>query len=449
MLSNRVRAVGNAREDAGCEQFSNVLYGVQGTQGTEEHSMRLTESFYRRKLTPCQAALDDHNLDGLLLFNPANVYYLVGFFHFPTERTVAAWIPRSGEPALFIPKLEEDHAASSWVRSRHAYFEHLGPPHPVNWIGDRLARWGYSRGSIGYEGGLAASTLERLRAVMPQARWSDAGGAIVARMRQVKDDDEIALIRKAAEFSDAMVEAGAQAVREHGLISEIEINQIAAQSVVRDMVASLNEIVDVGDVAGGLVCAGLRAAYPHGLPSLARPSRGDCLILSFGCSVGGYHAESERTFFIGEPSPQHGAYYDAVLRAQQAGIAALWPSNECRTANKVCLDVLRQAGYEFYIKHRMGHGLGLEGHEPPWIEDGDDTPLRAGMVVSAEPGLYVPGFGGYRISDTVLVTRDGPESLTQYPRDLQSIILEPSASRPGPVKEPTVNRKSRASTRRR
>ncbi len=392
--------------------------------------MRLTEFFYRRKLTQCQAALADHDLDGLLLLNPANIYYLIGFFHFPTERTVAAWIPRSGEPALFIPRLEEDHAASSWVRSRQVYFEHLGPPHPIDWIGERLTKWGYGKGAIGYESGVGAGALERLQAAMPRTHWSAEGGRIVGHMRQVKDDEEIALLRKAAEFSDAMIEAGAQAVRQRGLISEVEINQIVAQSVVREMIAALDEIVDVGGLAGGLVCAGPRAAYPHGLPSLARPRHGDCLIMSFGCSVGGYHAESERTFFIGEPSPTHRAYYETMLRAQQTGLAALRPSAECRTVNKVCLDVLREAGYELYIKHRMGHGLGVEGHEPPWIEDGEDTRLRAGMVVSAEPGLYVPGFGGYRISDTVLVTRDGPQSLTQYPRDLQSMILEVKAGEP-------------------
>jgi Xaa-Pro aminopeptidase len=386
--------------------------------------MRLGESFYRRKVNECQTALNDQGLDGFLLFNPSNLYYLIGFFHFPTERTIAAWIPRSGEPVLFIPKLEEDHAATSWA-AREVYFEHLGPPHPVNWIGERLTKLGFGRAVIGYESGLSVGTLDRLYAAMPRVRWSDHGGEIVSRLRLIKDDEEIDLIRRAAAFSDAMVEAGAQAVRERGLISEIEINQIVTQSVVREMGAALDEVIDVGGVAGGLVCAGPRAAYPHGLPSLARAKAGDCLILSFGCSVGGYHAESERTFFIGGPSAEHRAYYEAMLTAQQTGVAALRPGTACRTVNKMCLDVLREAGYGAFIKHRMGHGLGLEGHEPPWIEDGDDTPLRPGMVVSAEPGLYVPSVGGYRVSDTVLVTADGPESLTKYPRTLDAMILSP------------------------
>jgi len=404
--------------------------------------MRLGEAFYRRKLTECQAMLNDQGLDGLLLFNPPNIYYLTGFFHFPTERTIAAWIPRSGEPALFIPKLEEDHAASNRLSTRQVYFEHLGPPHPVNWIGERLTRWGFGRSVIGYENSLSVGTLDRLYAAVPKVRWSDHGGEIVSRMRLVKDEEEIDLIHRAAVFSDAMVEAGAQAVRDHGLLSEIDINRIVTQTVVRDMAASLTEIVDVGGLAGGLVCAGPRAAYPHGLPSLARPRPGDCLILSFGCSVGGYHAESERTFFIGEPSPEHRKYYEAVLKAQQVGVSALRTGTPCRTANKMCLDILRSAGYDSYVKHRMGHGLGLEGHEPPWVEDGDDTPLQAGMVVSAEPGLYVPDFGGYRVSDTVLIKSEGPESLTKYPRDLEAMILSPGAAASLQAEQPFIKRKS-------
>jgi Xaa-Pro aminopeptidase len=269
-------------------------------------------------------------------------------------------------------------------------------------------------------------------------------------MRQVKDKEEIALLRKAAEFSDAMVAAGVEALRKHGLISEIAINQYVTQSVVRQMVDALDEVISVGHPAGGLVCAGPRAAYPHGLPSLVKPRAGDCLILSFGCSVGGYHAESERTFFIGEPSQQHIQYYEAMLKAQQTGVDALRAGAECRSVNKVCLDVLRDAGYEPYIRHRMGHGLGLEGHEPPWVEEGDHTPLRAGMVVSAEPGLYAPGLGGYRVSDTLLVTRDAPESLTTYPRDLQSMILDvklPTQRKPRSAKQARAKRKSRPKSR--
>lgn len=386
--------------------------------------MRLAPSFYRRKIAQLQRRLYAADLDGLLIFKPHNIYYLLGFFYFPTERTVAAWLPAEGDPVLFIPKLEEDHAAThEWLTRVAVYFEHLGPPHPVEWIADRLKGWGHARGRIGYESSLADGTLTRLKKKLPGAHWSAEGGRIVGDMRLVKDAEELDLLRKAGEYADFMVACGAATVRERGPISELEIDQIVNQAVVSKMMAELSEVIFVGGVSGGLVCAGPRAAFPHGLPSLAKPQTGDALILSFGCSVGGYHAESERTFFIGEPSSDHRKFYEAMREAQATGVEAIAPGRTCAEANKICLDVLRRAGFSEFIRHRLGHGLGLEGHEPPWIEDGDPTVLKPGMVVSAEPGLYVPGVGGYRISDTVIVGGPGPEAITRFSRDIEEMIL--------------------------
>lgn len=386
--------------------------------------MRLRGDFYRRKMAHLQRRLREAGLDGALLFKPHNLYYLFGFFHFPTERTIAAWAPAEGEGVLFIPKLEEDRAAThEWLSRLEVYFEHLGPPHPVEWIADKLKRWGQARRRLGYEGGLAEGTLARLRQALPGAHWSAEGGQIVGDMRLVKDADELALLRKAGEYADFMVAHGAAAMRERGLLAELEINQIVNQAVVRKMMAELSEVIFVNGVSGGLVCAGPRAAFPHGLPSLAKARVGDCLILSFGCSVGGYHAESERTFFVGEPSARHRKFYEAMRAAQAAGVAAIAPGRPCAEVNKVGLDTLRQAGFGEFIRHRLGHGLGLESHEAPWIEDGDSTPLRPGMVVSAEPGLYVPGFAGYRISDTVVVGETGPEPITRFPREIEAVTL--------------------------
>ncbi|MBI3362781.1 MAG: aminopeptidase P family protein [Chloroflexi bacterium] len=386
--------------------------------------MRLTPAFYRRTIVELQRRLHEAHLDGLLIFKPHNIHYLLGFFFFPTERTVGAWLPAEGEPALFIPKLEEDHAATyDWLTRVEVYFEHLGPPHPVEWIAQKLKGWGHAKGRIGYETSLGDGTLTRLKKNLPGAHWSPEGGRIVADMRLVKDAEELRLLRKAGEYADFMVACGAATVRERGLISELEINQIVNQAVVNKMMAELSEVIFVGGVSGGIVCAGPRAAFPHGLPSLAKPQIGDPLILSFGCSVGGYHAESERTFFIGEPAADHQKYYEVMRAAQAAGVEAIAPGRSCAETNRVCLDVLRRAGFGEFIKHRMGHGLGLEGHEPPWIEDGDSTVFRPGMVVSAEPGLYVPRVGGYRISDTVIVGEAGPEAITRFPRDLEAMIL--------------------------
>ncbi|MGH3587856.1 MAG: M24 family metallopeptidase, partial [Pseudonocardia sp.] len=114
---------------------------------------------------------------------------------------------------------------------------------------------------------------------------------------------------------------------------------------------------------------------------------------------------------------------EVAERAQQVGTEALRAGARCRDVNRACLDVIRDAGLGEYIRHRQGHGIGLDFHEPPWLEDGDPTELEDGMVVSSEPGVYVPGHAGYRISDTVLVTPDGPERLTTHPRGIDDVVI--------------------------
>jgi Xaa-Pro aminopeptidase len=146
-------------------------------------------------------------------------------------------------------------------------------------------------------------------------------------------------------------------------------------------------------------------------------------MLSLGCAVGGRFVEGERTFVLGEPTTDQARYYQAVRTAQQIGGEAIRPGVLCREANAACRDVIIESGLEQFLRHRQGHGIGLGMHEPPWLEDGDDTPLAAGMIVSNEPGIYIPGHAGYRISDSMLVTHDGSRPLTGFPRDLADAVI--------------------------
>jgi len=126
---------------------------------------------------------------------------------------------------------------------------------------------------------------------------------------------------------------------------------------------------------------------------------------------------------LGEPTVEQRRYHDTIHTAQQLGRETIRAGLECREANRLCLDVIREAGLGEFIRHRQGHGIGLGMHEAPWLEDGDATLLEAGMVVSNEPGIYVPGHAGYRISDSMLVTDDGAEALTTFPRGLDDCTI--------------------------
>ena len=386
--------------------------------------MRLGVDFYKRKIAAVQAELERRNLDGLLTLNYAEVYYLVGFFHFPTERPIGVFVPRRGEPTLFLPRLEEDYVhEGGWAPDVESYFEFPGVVNPIDWMCERLAARGYSTARLGWEESISVSTRERIGRALPQADWVRAGD-LVATMRLVKDAEEIALMQKAASYADWMVAEGARLARSGGRTSETEIEQAIVSGVIRKMQAELDPIVAVPGLAGSLIISGPRSAFPHGLNTSRRIAPGENLVVRCACFVGGYFAESERTFLLGEPTAEQRQRYEVDRLAQEVGTQGLVAGARCGDVNQKCLDVIRDAGMGEFIKHRQGHGIGVQNHEPPWIEDGDDTILQPGMAVSCEPGIYVPGQGGYSISDSVIVTENGPLRLTHFPRDLESVVME-------------------------
>lgn len=187
------------------------------------------------------------------------------------------------------------------------------------------------------------------------------------------------------------------------------------------MYAEHADVVVVPMLTGGLVYSGPNSAQPHRMPGGDRLRTGEPFMLSLGCAVGGRFVESERTFVLGSPTAEQRTYHAVVREAQEVGTQALRPGVRCADANRACLDVIRGAGLGDYLRHRQGHGIGLGFHEPPWVSDGDDTVLEPGMILSSEPGIYIPGHAGYRISDTVLVTDGGPRRLTAYPRELEGV----------------------------
>jgi Xaa-Pro dipeptidase len=154
----------------------------------------------------------------------------------------------------------------------------------------------------------------------------------------------------------------------------------------------------------GTVHSGPRAALPHGSPIERKPQIGEPMIAGIGASVGGYHAESGATFVIGEPKGDVMRCLQAAMECDAAAVKALRVGNTCTQVNEAALGVLREYGLGDAIRHRIGHGMGLQGHEGPWLAPGDHTPLVAGMVFSNEPGIYRPGIDGYRIIDSMIVT---------------------------------------------
>jgi len=385
---------------------------------------RLQPEWYQRKILQIQQDMKKQKLNALVLLNATNVIYTTGYFHLPTERPLAALIPESGDPALFIPGLETDQVKLWWVKDYEAYFDYPGPVNRVEWIFERVAKRGFGGGRIGVEEP-TPSRMKHIKAGAPKATIVDAGD-IIEKQRWVKDEDEIKIMQRAMYFADFTVKAGRDFVASKGEVTEDQILKAAADAVADKMSSELTDVVGVGidPPFGGLVPFGKRSAFPHAVPSKDKLKSGDALILSFGATLGGYTVECERSFCVGKPSDYAKKLYDAMLAAHDTGVENLKEGAIAEEVDKKSLDQIRNAGFAQFLKHRTGHGIGLEAHESPWIAEGDKTVLKEGMVFSCEPGVYDPNWGGFRHSDTVVVRKDKGEVINKYPTRLEDMIIE-------------------------
>lgn len=388
-----------------------------------EFDQRLDPAFFDGVQARVRERMAEEGFDAFLTDHPEDIAYLTGFFHHPSERPVAIWLEADGRVVMLLPELEREYAQSQSARAELvAFFEYPGVVAPFEVLAAAVS----PRGRVGFASTMPYARLTAARVAMSGAEL--VGSDLLTRARYVKFPEEVALHREAARITDRMLEAGVQLVRDAvaaggDLPTETELERHVTSAGTTLMYAEHRNVVVASLLAGGLVYSGANSAFPHGLPSVNRLKAGDTFMLSLGCAVGGRFIEGERTFVLGEPTADQRRYHDTIQAAQQLGRETIRAGLECRQANRLCLDVIREAGLGEFIRHRQGHGIGLGMHEAPWLEDGDATLLAAGMVVSNEPGIYVPGHAGYRISDSMLVTDDGAEALTTFPRGLDDCTI--------------------------
>ena len=387
-------------------------------------SQRLGADFYARVHKDIRARMAESGIDLLLLDSNDDVIYTTGFSHYTTERPVVFAITQDGA-WLLLPKLEESHAAHQQIAAEPiVYFEFPGVDPAFEVLGRKLAN---VTGTIGHSPAISFARVPQISAAFPNAKAVEPSD-IVQKMRLRKYPEEIRLHREAARISDEMVKAGvgliADAMRSGGALpSEIEIESYVSRHAMKIMHETHEDVMLVQGLASGLVYSGARSAFPHGMPTGNPVKRGESIILSLGCRVGGRAAESERTLFIGEPSKEQEGHYAVAYEAQRMATAALIAGHTCASADNLALAFIRDSGMDEYLLHRVGHGMGIMFHEAPWVEAGDETILEPGMITSSEPAIFVHGFAGYRIADTVLITADGPDSMTTYPRQLEDVVI--------------------------
>jgi Xaa-Pro aminopeptidase len=234
-----------------------------------------------------------------------------------------------------------------------------------------------------------------------------AAGRALPLLRAVKDDDEIATLRVAAQGADATF----------GEIVKVPFGGRRELDVAADLERMLREHGHER-VEFTIVASGPNGASPHHSAGERVIAEGDAVVLDFGGVVNGYCSDITRTVFVGTtPNEEQQRVYGVVAAAQQAAFEAVRPGVAAHEVDRAARSVIADAGYGERFIHRTGHGIGLEVHEPPYIVEGNETPLEAGMTFSDEPGIYLPGSFGVRIEDQVVVTKDGAERLNRASRE--------------------------------
>jgi Xaa-Pro dipeptidase len=380
--------------------------------------------------------LERRELDGIVLFHPIRMAYVSGFFHLSTERPMAIVVGLNGGLGALIPQLEQDHIAKSpSVKHVKVYPEYPtgGTKHPMLHLADLLtemglnkdgARLGYdSNGYLdinGYDGPL-------LSEVVVDGVATTRARDIIDKLRAVKSETELQFIVESCKWGN-LAHRLMQEKIELGR-NEMDISFEASTEAARMMIAALGPTYQPLTMVWStpvltMFHAGANTVLPHGLSNATGIRRGDVLVTGATADIAGYNSELERTMIVGDPTPEFEKYFDLMMQLQQAGFDALRPGRTFADAEADVSNTFKTLGVGDLQRHHTGHGIGLEGHEWPFIDKGStDVLIEENMVLSVEPGLYVPGLAGFRHSDTIVVRTYGAERLTYYPRDLESMVV--------------------------
>jgi len=348
----------------------------------------------------------------VLALNPGpSLTYLTGLHFHLMERPVVTLFTPDKPPILILPELEIAKLESLPFRTQAFPFSE----DPANWVDafqKGLQASGVGRGKIGVEPTrLRYLELHLLEEASPKIRFVSAEESL-SSLRIRKDEEELTAMRKAVEIAQRgllavlpLIKAG---MTERQLASELVFQLLRAGA-------------DVEFPFPPIVSGGANSANPHATPSDRPLQPGDLLVIDWGAFFNGYTSDLTRTFAISEVEPEFTNIARIVLEANAAGQAAVRPGVQASEVDNASRSVIEKAGYGNYFTHRTGHGLGMEGHEAPYIRAGSSLILEAGMTFTIEPGIYLPGRGGVRVEDNLVVTLQGGESMSDLERELKVI----------------------------
>ena len=355
------------------------------------------ESAFARRLERLARKVRKAELDAMVVYTGVNRLYLTGF-----ESTNGLVVVEPGEEPIFLTDFRYLEMARKEVDAARVEMLTDVPKQ----MGALAKRHGWRK--VGFEGTVPFDRYEAYRRAMPDvADWIEAEG-LVRELRVKKDRSEQAALRRAASMGDEVLRRTVEHVRPG--MTEWDL-----RGVLR---ATVDELGATGESFPCIVSAGSNSSKPHAKVTERVVRRGQPLLFDMGVVVDHYCSDMTRTYFVGGASDKMREIYEIVYTAQHKAVDAVRAGKTCEQVDAAARDYIDKKGYGKYFGHGTGHGVGLEIHEAPNLRPGMKDVLEPGMVVSIEPGIYLPGIGGVRIEDVVIVRRDGCENLTGLPKEL-------------------------------
>jgi Xaa-Pro aminopeptidase len=388
-------------------EFLGAAAGIAGLAQVRiaDFGLRIGQSQASR-LERLQAELKTRKLDLFVAEPGTNFQYFTGYNPGRSERLILFMIPVSGAPAVICPSFEVERIKrNSTVTDVRGWEEQEDPWRLVREAGKRFKpRRG--NGAVAIEPETRYQVSLNLQNSLADWKMSN-GAAVTERLRIIKAPEEIALIRRAIDATEASIAA---------TFAQLKVGMTerdVAQLLSREMGAR-------GSPGGGLVQFGPSSALPHGGPSAGQLARETVVLIDAGSRIEGYTSDITRTIWFGDaPSEEFKKVYNLVHDAQTAAMQAGKPLvTMCQEMDRLARKVITDGGYGQFFTHRLGHGMGMDGHEPPYLVEGNETRLEPGMVFTIEPGIYQLGKWGVRIEDDCVMGENGVEILSHRPSKL-------------------------------
>jgi Xaa-Pro dipeptidase len=366
---------------------------------------------YSTRLENLSSSLDESKVDAIALNPGASLVYLTGLHFHLMERPIVAIFTGKEPPVVILPELEMQKIENlPYTVNAYPYKEN-----PDEWGGifrKAILSLGLGGKRIGVEPRqMRLLEFNYLHEGVASAEFPDASH-VVSRLRIHKDANEVSAIRQAVRVAQNALEA---------LIPHIKIG-MTEEEVASELLLQLLRAGTQPELSfSPIVSSGPNSANPHASPSHRKLQPGDLLVIDWGALSGGYVSDLTRTFAVGEVDAECLKIHRIVKEANAAGREAGKPGVRCSDVDFAARQVIEKNGYGEFFTHRTGHGIGMEGHEDPYIRGNNDQLLEPGMCYTVEPGIYLPGHNGVRIEDNVVITQDGNECLSDMIREIRVV----------------------------